>query len=90
MQRFGDIAQNIKPKETKAHCEHQDMMGMLKDAGFAVGKWQGMWARLLKSSRINYYDLERLMNVKVPKEYSKRGFVRNRLQNRDWVKFFDR
>ena len=73
----------------KVPAQHRAMMGILVDVGYAKGRYQGMWAKLLKESGINDIDLKRLLAVTIPKEYSKRGFVRNRLQNRDWAKYFD-
>lgn len=71
----------------KTEVEHQAMMGLLVEAGYAVGRWQGMWGKLLKQSDINHIDLKRLMDIK-PSGYDHRGFVRNRLQKKDWIKFF--
>ena len=89
---FGEVAKDIKPRKptTKARCPHQEMMGMVKDAGWAVGGWVGAWAKFIKQSGINSFDLEKLIKkAKTLKDYSPRGFVRNRLQKKDWVKYFD-
>ncbi len=75
--------------DKKVPAQHRVMMGILVNVGYAKDKYQGMWAKLLKESGINDIDLKRLLAVTIPKEYSKRGFVRNRLQNRDWAKYFD-
>ncbi|MEJ8568857.1 hypothetical protein [Elongatibacter sediminis] len=74
--------------EEKIPARHRAMMGLLVNIGYAKDKYQGMWAKLLKESGINDIDLKRLLDLSIPKEYSKRGFVRNRLQNRDWSKYF--
>ena len=89
---FGDIVKDIKPRKrtTKARCPHQEMMGMVKAEGWAVGRWVGAWAKLIKQSGINFFDLRRIIEKsKTLQDYSPRGFVRNRLQKKDWVKHFD-
>ena len=49
-----------------------------------------MWAKLIKQSGINDIDLERLISkASALKDYCPRGFVRNRLQKKDWLKYFD-
>lgn len=75
---------------TKAKVEHQDLMGQVIDAGYAPKKYQPRWGKWLKDSNINLIDLKRLIGVakKLPKNYSQAGFIRNRLINKDWVKYF--
>ncbi len=74
--------------EEKQAVEHQKMMGVLVDAGWAVGRWTGAWGKLLKTSHITLYDLERLVrHAQSLSSFCPRGFVRNRLQNKDWHKF---
>ena len=88
---IGEIAKNIKPKKptTKAKCEHQDMMGLVKQEGWTGGRWAGAWGRLIKDSRIGFNDLERLIGIANNlKGFSPRGFVRNRLNDRDWIQYF--
>ena len=90
---FAEIASSIKPKKsiTKACSEHQAMMERVIKAGFATTKrTESMWAGWIKYSAINDIDLERTISkAQSLVGYSPRGFVRNRLQNRDWYKFFD-
>lgn len=89
---FGDLVKDFKPRKctTKARCPHQEMIGLIKAEGWAAGGWVGAWARLIKQSKINFIDLRRLVDkAKTLKGYEPRGFVRNRLINRDWVKYFD-
>lgn len=80
---------NLK-SETKAHCAHQAMMEMVILEGYAKGKWLPVWARIIKESGINDIELEQLIGVarSLPNEYSPCGFVRNRLVERDWTKYF--
>lgn len=88
---FGAAAQNIKPKAptTKAKCEHQQMMELVINAGYAPKKYQAMWGKLIKKSGINDIDLQRLITVAESLNgYCPRGFVRNRLRDGDWRKYF--
>lgn len=68
------------------------MMGMVINEGYAKKEWQPMWAKIIKQSSINDIDLERLIHVarSLPREYSRAGFVRNRLLKGDWIKYFDK
>lgn len=79
----------FEPK-TKAHCAHQAMMEMVIGEGYAKGKWIPVWARIIKRSGINDLELERLINLarSLPSKYSACGFVRNRLIEKDWIKYF--
>jgi hypothetical protein len=76
--------------ETKAHCAHQAMMEMVITEGYAKGKWIPVWARIIKRSGINDLELERLIDLaqSLPGKYSACGFVRNRLIEKDWIKYF--
>lgn len=54
-------------------------------------KWRGMWAKLVKNSGVQPFQLEKIINVGARLERlgkaQGRGFTRNRLQNKDWHKY---
>lgn len=77
--------------DTKAHCAHQAMMEMVINEGYATKEWQPIWARIIKQSGISDLDLKRIIQLarSLPKQYSPAGFVRNRLIQKDWIKYFD-
>ena len=88
---FATAAKNVKPKKptTKAKCEHQEMMELVINAGYAPKKYQPRWAKWIKQSGINVLDLQRLITIAESLTgYSPKGFVRNRLIDRDWRKHF--
>jgi hypothetical protein len=66
------------------------MMEMVIVEGYAKGKWIPVWARIIKHSGINDLELERLIELakSLPANYSACGFVRNRLIEKDWIKYF--
>ncbi len=82
-------SQTPKKQITKARCQHQHMMEMVIKAGFApTMRYQGMWARVIKNSGINDIDLKRLIEKsQLLDNYCPRGFVRNRLQKKDWINY---
>jgi len=81
---------SLEKPSSKACCAHQAMMGMVITAGFAPKKFQPMWARLIKQSGISDLDLQRLIAIAHQLNgYCPRGFVRNRLRDKDWIKYFD-
>jgi len=80
----------LQKRSSKARCAHQAMMEMVIIAGFAPKQFQPMWARLIKQSGINDLDLQRLIVVaRKLNGYCPRGFVRNRLRDKDWLRYFD-
>lgn len=89
---FEHLKSRLKtPVKTTARCEHQEMMGVIIKSDYAPKKYQPRWARWIKQSGINLVDLERLIHIAnaLPKTYSPLGFVRNRLINKDWIKYFN-
>ena len=91
MKQISSLFENKKIEKTKARCQHQELMELVINAGYAPKKFQPRWAKWLKQSGINSIDLKRLIEVakKLPADYSPAGFVRNRLLAQDWVKYFD-
>lgn len=70
--------------QEKKEVEHQAMMGRLVKEGYAVGRYVGMWGKLVKSSGVTDFQLEKLIKkARTLKDYSPCGFVRNRLQTKN-------
>lgn len=88
---FSHIQKKMEKPETKAVVEHQDMMGMVVNEGYATGRWVASWGKWIKSSGVTSYQLERLIqkakSLEAQKKVSACGFVRNRLQKKDWHKW---
>lgn len=65
------------------------MMELVINAGYAPKKYQPRWAKWIKDSGINDIDLQRIITIAESLQgYSAQGYVRNRLINRDWTKYF--
>ena len=65
--------------------EHQAMMGLVVKEKWAVGQYLGMWGKLIKDSKVNEYQLRDLIDdANILKYYSPRGYVRNRLSDKDF------
>jgi len=88
---FSHIQSKLENPETKASVEHQELMGMVVDAGFAKGRWVASWGKWIKASGINTFQMEKLIRKAFALERSKSinacGFTRNRLQRKDWHKW---
>ena len=58
---------------------------------YANGRWVGAWAKWIKDANISLYQLDKLVHVAESLERKGKanacGFVRNRLQNKDWHKW---
>ena len=83
------LANRQLSKATDSVVQHQEMMGRIKEAGWLTPKWTGAWGQYIKSSKITDYDLERLIRYAQAHAhlFDARGFVRNRLQDKDWHKY---
>jgi hypothetical protein len=88
---FSHIQKKIETPETKAVVQHQELMGIVVGEGYAVGRWVGSWGKWIKSSGINVYQMEKLIrkakSLEAQKKVQACGFVRNRLQKKDWHKW---
>lgn len=75
--------------EEKQAVDQQTMMGMIDQQGWLQKRWMGVWGKLIKDSHITPYDLDRLVRYAVSRsdKFHPRGFVRNRLRDRDWHKY---
>lgn len=84
------ISQLLDKKfEKSSEVEHQAMMKMVIDEGYAPKSYQPAWGKWIKDSEISQYDLDRVIRLArtLQNKYCPRGFVRKRLINKDWHKF---
>ena len=67
----------------KKEVEHQAMMGLVIEEGYAKGVYLGLWGRIIKESKITEFQLKKLIQkANTLTDYSSRGYVRNRLQDK--------
>lgn len=91
IQPIADCLRKRKLKITeKPGTEHQEMMAIVASK-YAKDRWIGAWAKWIKDSHVSLYQLEKLIALAEELERKKKanacGFVRNRLQNKDWPRW---
>jgi hypothetical protein len=71
----------------KPIVEHHQKMAMVLNR-YATGDWIGAWGKWIKDSKITLYQLDKLIEYAEGLERKGKanacGFIRNRLQNKDW------
>ena len=91
---FRQIKEHVQKRDfelsDRATFEHQEKMAIVAGK-FASGRWVGAWAKWIKDSSISLYQLDKLVLIAECLERrgkaNARGFVRNRLQKKNWHKW---
>ena len=91
---FRQFKENLQKRDfqiiDRVTIEHQEKMAIVAGK-YANGRWVGAWAKWIKDSNISLYQLDKLVLTAESLERQGKadacGFVRNRLQKKDWHKW---
>jgi hypothetical protein len=91
---FRQIKESLQKRDfditDRAAVEHQEKMAIVANK-YANGRWVGAWAKWIKGSNISLYQLDKLVvfadSLERQGKANACGFVRNRLQKKDWHKW---